>query len=262
MFKAVSLKELWQYRELFYFLAWRDVKLKYRQTLLGVLWAIVQPMFTMVVFTILFGHFAKLPSDGIPGPIFYYSALLPWMYFSTTLTYSGGSLVGNANLLTKIYFPRLILPASSVLSGLLDLAIGSLVLLGLMAYYHIRPSWGLFLWPALVILLAFLALAIGTLLAALNVRYRDIKHAMPFVIQLWLFATPIIYPTSLIPDRLRLLIAFNPLTGLIEAFRASLLPGRQVDWQLLGISFVITSIMLACSAMYFTRVERYFADIV
>lgn len=260
--KTEWLQEFWRYRELFFFMAWRDVKIRYKQTVLGASWAVIQPFFTMIVFTLFFGRLAKMPSDGIPYPIFSYSALLPWTYFSGALSLAGNSLVGNANLITKVYFPRVTIPASAVLSGLVDFAIAFVVLLGMMAYYHIQLSWGLLLWPVIVIPLVLLALGVGMIFASLNVKYRDIKYAIPFGIQLWLFLTPIIYPTSIIPERFRFLAAMNPLTGLIEAFRASMLPTRQVDWHLLGISVVVILFIFVLGAVYFRKTERTFADIV
>jgi lipopolysaccharide transport system permease protein len=256
------LKEVWHYKELFYFFAWRDVKLRYRQTVLGVVWVVIQPFFTMIVFSILFGGIAKMPADGIPYPIFYYAALLPWTYFSTALSQSGNSLIASANLITKVYFPRIILPVTPALVGLVDFMIGFLVLIGMMVYYRFALSWKLLLWPVLVIPLMFLTFGFGTLLSALNVKYRDIKYAVPFFIQILLFATPIIYPVSAVPDRFQWLIALNPLTGLIEAFRAVCLPGRQINWSSLGISFAVTACLGVVSLIYFNKTEGYFSDIV
>jgi len=256
------VSEFWRYRELFYFLVWRDIKVRYKQTVLGAAWAIIQPFFTMVVFTLFFGRLAKMPSDGIPYPLFSYSALVPWTYFAGALSLAGNSLVGNANLLTKVYFPRVTIPASAVLSGLVDFGLASIVLVGMMFYYKIKLSWGLLLWPVLVVPLVLVALGVGMILASLNVKYRDIKYTMPFIIQLWLFLTPIIYPTSIIPERFRFLAACNPLTGIIEAFRASLLPTRQVDWQLLGVSVALALIIFVVGSLYFKNTEKYFADIV
>lgn len=260
--KTEWLREFWHYRELFYFLVWREVKIRYKQTVLGGTWAIIQPFFTMIVFTLFFGRLAKMPSDGIPYPIFSYSALLPWIYFSVALANAGNSLISNANLITKVYFPRATIPASAVLSGLVDFGIASVVLLGLMGYYRVQPSWELLLWPVLIAPLVLLAIGVGMILAALNVRYRDIRYAIPFCIQLWLFVTPIIYPTSIIPERFRILSAFNPLSGIIEAFRASLLPSRYIDWPLLGISAFMTLFIFALGTIYFRKTERTFADIV
>lgn len=256
------LSELWRYRELFYFFAWRDIKIRYRQAVLGAMWAVLQPTFTMVVFTFMFGKFAGMPSDGIPHPIFYYSALLPWMYFAASVTSSGNSLIVNANLLTKVYFPRAILPTSAVLTGLLDFCLGSIVLIGLLAYYRIRPHWLLLLWPVFTIPLVLLSLGLGMLLASLNARFRDVKHAIPFGIQLVFFMTPIIYPPSLIPEGFRLLVTLNPLSGMIDAFRSSLLPGRQLDWLQWAISTVLALLILAAGVSYFRRTERGFADII
>ena len=256
------IKELWRYRELFYFLAWRDLKVRYKQTALGIMWAVLQPLMTMVVFTLLFGKLASMPNEGIPYPVFYFGALLPWTYFATTLGVSGNSLVANANLLTKVYFPRLILPTSAAVSGLVDLGIGGLLLFGIMAYYRLAPELTLLLWPLLVVLLFGITVSVSMILAALNVKYRDVKYTLPFLVQLWLFATPVIYPTSIIPDQYRLLVGLNPLTGIIDAFRASLVPTKDVDWPLLWLSATVTLVICVVAAVYFRRTERAFADIV
>jgi lipopolysaccharide transport system permease protein len=256
------IKEFWEYRELFFFLVWRDVKIRYKQTVLGAGWAIIQPFFMMIIFTLFFGRMAKMPSDGIPYPVFSYSALLPWNYFSASLRLSGNSLVTGANLVRRVYFPRVALPAASTLSGLVDFAIAFVVLIGMMVYYDIPISWGLLMWPLLLIPLVLLALGIGMILSALNVKYRDIKHAIPFFIQALLFITPIIYPTSIASKKIQFLLSLNPLTGLIEAFRASMLPTRSIDWQLLGMSVVITLVIFVVGAIYFRRTEREFADII
>jgi lipopolysaccharide transport system permease protein len=259
---AEWLGDLWRYRELFYFLAWRDVKIRYRQTALGVMWAVIQPFLTMLFFVVLFGRIVKVPTDGIPYPLFYYAALLPWTYFSTTLTLCGNSLVSNAGMITKVYFPRAILPASTAVAGLIDLAIGTVVLLGMLVFYRIVPTWKLVLWPVLVLLLVTFAVALGMLFSAVNVRYRDVKYAVPFLLQLWLFATPIIYPKSMIPSRYGWLISLNPMAGLIEAFREVWVPERSVDWAGLGMSVSIIVVVLALSALYFSRAEDFFNDIV
>jgi lipopolysaccharide transport system permease protein len=256
------LREGWRYRELFYFLAWRDVKVRYKQTALGALWAVIQPLFTMVVFTLLFGQLANIPSDGVPRPVFYFTALVPWTYLSTTVNAAGMSLVANAGLLTKIYFPRVILPASAALSGLLDFLIGSAFLAAFVVYYRIPVGWNLLLWPLLVVLLFALALSVGMFLAALNVRFRDVKYAIPFGIQLWLFVSPIIYPSSMIPERYQWLLALNPVTGLIEAFRYALVPTLPIHWDLLAISAVMTSLLFIGGLVCFKRTERVFADII
>jgi lipopolysaccharide transport system permease protein len=256
------VREIWRYRELFYFLTWRDVKVRYKQTVLGVLWAVIQPFFTMVVFTVLFGQLANIPSDGIPRPVFYFSALLPWTYFATTLSNTGLSLVSNAGLLTKIYFPRIILPGSAALSALVDFLIGSVLLVGFIVYYQTPVGWNLLLWPVLVVPLMLLSLGVGMFLAAVNVKYRDIKYAIPFGIQLWMFLTPIIYPSSMIPERFQWLLAINPLSGLIEGFRYALFPSRVVHWDMLMLSVVMIVLVFAGAVVYFRRTERAFADIV
>lgn len=256
------IRELWAYRELAYFLAWRDVKVRYKQTVLGVLWAVIQPFFTMAVFTLLFGQLAQIPTDGIPGPIFYFSALVPWIYFSSTVTNAGMSLVANSGLLTKIYFPRIILPAAAALSNLVDFLISSVFLVGFIVYYEIPLGWNLLLWPVLVVLLMLLAFGLGTFFSALNVKYRDIKYALPFFIQLLLFATPIIYPASMIPERFQWLLALNPLSALIEVFRYVVAPNRSVDWNTLGISVAVTGVVLIAGVAYFKSTEKAMADLV
>jgi len=257
-----TIREFWAYRELVYFLAWRDVKVRYKQTVLGVLWAVIQPFFTMVLFTLLFGQLAKIPTDGIPGPIFYFSALVPWIYFSSTVTNAGMSLVANSGLLTKIYFPRIILPAAAALSNLVDFLISSVFVVGFIVYYRIPVGWNLLLWPVLVVLLILLALSLGMFFAALNVKYRDIKYALPFFIQLLLFATPIIYPASMIPERFQWLLALNPLSSLIEMFRYAVVPNRTVDWNSLGISVAITGALYVAGVAYFKSTEKAMADLV
>jgi len=256
------LKDLWRYRELFYFLAWRDIKVRYKQTALGVAWAVMQPVFNMLLFTVLFGRIARLPNDGTPYPVFYFCALLPWTYFASTLGTAGNSLVHDPNLITKVYFPRAILPASAAIGGLVDFCIGSVLLLGILSYYGIAFDWRTILWPILVVLLISLSLGVGMFLAALNVKYRDIKYIIPFVVQFLLFATPVVYSTRMIPDRYRLLAALNPLTGIIEGFRAVLVPTRPMDWSLLGISAVLSTAILFAGTMYFRSNERHFADVV
>ena len=256
------VKEFWQYRELFYFLVWRNIKVRYKQTLLGASWAIIQPFFTMVIFTLFFGKLAKMPSDGVPYPIFSYAALLPWTYFSQSLNQAGNSLVMSQNLITKVYFPRMIIPASYALSGLVDFGLASVILFGMMLYYHIPLSWGLLFLPLLVIPLLLLATGVGMIFSSLNVKYRDIKHVLPFVVQIWLFMTPVIYPTSIIPQRFQKFIALNPTVGLIETFRAVLLPTRNIDWQLFGVSLFITLLALVLGMIYFRKTEKEFADII
>jgi homopolymeric O-antigen transport system permease protein len=255
-------QEVWRYRELFYFFAWRDLKVRYKQTVLGVLWAIIQPLFTMLVFTLLFGRLAGIPSDGTPHPVFYFSGLLPWIYVSTTLAASGNSLVGNAGLITKVYFPRVILPASAALSALLDFAIGSVLLVALMVVYDVKVHLTLLLWPLLAIPMLALTMGLGMILAALNVKYRDVKHAMPFGIQLWLFLTPIIYPTSMVPARYQGLLALNPLAGLIDAFRWTVVPSRSPGIVPIAVSLTVITVVTIGGWFYFRSTERAFADII
>jgi lipopolysaccharide transport system permease protein len=257
-----DIRELWTYRELVYFLAWRDIKVRYKQTFLGVLWAVIQPLATMVVFTLLFGKLAKIPTDGIPGPIFYFSALVPWIYFSGTVSNAGMSLVVNIGLLTKIYFPRIILPASVALSNLVDFFISALVFIGFMVYYEVPLGLNLVLLPPLVALLVALSLSLGLFLGALNVKYRDFRYIIPFAMQLLLFGTPIIYPASMIPERFQWLLAINPMSGIVEAFRYSLVPSRALDWELLWFSIGFTAVLLVVGVAYFKSAEKAFADIV
>jgi lipopolysaccharide transport system permease protein len=254
------LRELWQYRELFYFLAWRDVKVRYKQTILGIVWAVIQPLATMLVFLVLFGKIASIPTDGTPHALFYYTALVPWIYFSGTLAMCGNSLVSNTNLLTKVYFPRNVLPAAVALSGLVDFGIGTIFVLGLLAYYHMVPNWHIVLLPLVALLLVLLAYSIGIILAAVTVKYRDVKYATPFLIQLGLFVTPIIYSPSMVPEAYRPLLLLNPLTGIIDAFRAIFVPSHPLEWGLLGLSALATLLLLLVGTLYFRAAERSFAD--
>jgi lipopolysaccharide transport system permease protein len=257
-----SIREFWNYRELFYFFIWRDIKIRYKQTVLGAMWAVIQPFFTMVVFTIFFGNFAKIPSEGVPYPVFSYSALVPWTYFSGAMAISANSLVGNSNLLTKVYFPRFAIPASAAFAGILDYFIASTILFGIMAYYHVPMSWNLLLWAILVIPLILMALGLGMIFSSLNVKYRDIKYTIPFLLQIWLFATPIIYPISMLPKKYKLLVALNPLTGVIEAFRSTVIPNKQIDLWLLLYSVTVAIVLFIIGLFYFRRTEKVFADIV
>src|SRR5215469_8697341 len=258
---ALNLRDLWAYRELTYFLIWRDVKVRYKQTVLGIAWAILQPLLTMLIFTLFFGKLAGIPSDNVPYPIFAYAGLLPWTFVSSAVTSSGNSLVGSSNLISKVYFPRMIIPMSAVGAALVDFGIGFVLLAVLMAYYGVALTWSLLIVPALVVLTAVIALGVGMLLSALNVKYRDVRHALPFFVQLWMFLTPIIYPASIVPTRWRWLLALNPLTGVIEGYRASLF-GRSFNWSALAISFAIGLGLLICSAYTFRRMEKSFADII
>jgi lipopolysaccharide transport system permease protein len=258
---ALNLHELWQYRDLLYILTLRDIKVRYKQTVLGVLWAIIQPLFMMIIFTAFFGRLAGIPSDGIPYPLFVYAGLLPWTFFSNALNSSGNSLVGNSSLITKVYFPRMIIPIAAVGSGLIDFLISFGLLVLLMLYYGIGFSPNIIMLPILTVLTTFLAIDIGMWMSALNVKYRDIRYALPFLIQLWMFATPIIYPSSLIPDKWRWLFIINPLTGLIEGYRSAIF-GTPFDFVGLGVSIFIIFTALIYSAYTFRQMERSFADIV
>jgi len=258
----VDLKEIWNYSEVLYFLAKKDIKVRYKQTVLGGLWAIIQPVCTMVVFTLFFGRLAKIPSDGIPYPIFVYAGLLPWTYFANTLAASGNSLVGSSHLITKIYFPRLIIPAASSLAGLLDFFIAMLILGALMIYYHVVPSIGILLFPVLVGLTFLCAMGVGLWLSALNVQYRDIRYVIPFLIQIWMFVSPVIYPVSMVKGKYQWLLALNPMGGVIKAYRASLLGHIPIDWLLLGLSTATIFVILVSGLYYFRRMEKHFADVV
>jgi lipopolysaccharide transport system permease protein len=258
---ALDLRGIWAYRELLYFLTWRDVKVRYKQTLLGAAWAIIQPLFTMIIFSLLFGRLAGIKSDDMPYPIFAYAGLLPWTFFSNAVTASGNSLVGSSTLITKIYFPRMIIPSAAVAAGLVDFALSFLVLIPLMFYYGVRITPNLLFLPLMVLLITFLALAVGMWMSALNVKYRDIRYALPFVIQLWMFASPVIYPSSMLRGKLKLALTLNPLTGIIENFRSALV-GTEMKWSSLAISAAITLVLFVCSAYAFKRMERSFADLV
>src|ERR1051326_4747455 len=237
-----GLAELSRYRELFYFFAWRDVKIRYKQTLLGAAWAVLQPLLTMFIFLILFGRLANIPTNGAPPVLFYYAALVPWIYFSSTVSLCSNSLLSNVNLLTKVYFPRAILPAATALGGLVDLAIASSILVVMMLYYGVTPGWQFLMWPFLAALLMVFTSGLGMLLAALTVKYRDVKYALPFLIQLGLFITPVIYPTTFVPQQYRVWLQFNPLAGIIEAFRSTVTPESGFPWQSLSMSILLTAI--------------------
>jgi len=258
---VLALQDLWRYRELLYFLTWRDVKLRYKQTALGAAWAIIQPLFTMLLFTLFFGRLARIQSGGVPYPLFAYAGLLPWTFFANALTNSGNSLVGNSNLITKVYFPRMIIPAAAVLAGLLDFVIAFLLLIPMLVYYRIAVSWNLLWLPLFILLATGLALGVGMWFAALNVKYRDIRYALPFLVQLWLFASPVIYPSSIMPERWRWLLALNPMTGIIEGFRASLFGGK-LDVAMTLTSAALTIAILIVSLFVFQYAEDSFADVV
>ena len=259
----VRLRELWEFREVLYFLVWRDIKVRYRQTLIGATWAIIQPFLTMVVFTVFFGRLAKMPSDGIPYPLFAFAALVPWTFFANGLTQGTSSLVASGNLITKVYFPRLLVPTARVLGGALDLGLAFLVLLGMMWWYRILPHPAAIVWlPGLTLLAVITAFGISFWLSALNVRYRDIQHVVPFLVQLWLFATPIAYPSSLLADRWRTLYALNPMVGVVEGFRWALLGTGSAPWPVVTASTLAAIVLLVSGAFFFRRVERNFADLI
>lgn len=256
------LREVWAQRELLLFLTWRDVQLRYRQTALGVAWAILQPVLSMLVFSVFFGALARMPSDGLPYPLFAYCGLLPWQLFSFALTSSAGSLTANERLITKVYFPRLILPLSSVLAGVVDFAIAFVLLLPMLLAYGVRPGPALLWLPLFALLALVAAVAVGLGLGALNVRYRDVRHALPFLTQLWLFVTPIAYPSSLVPERFRALMGLNPMAGVVEGFRWALLGAPQPPLALLVLSATIALLGLVFGLLYFLRVEKSFADVI
>ena len=258
---ALDLRDLWAFRELLYFLTWRDVKVRYKQTELGVAWAIIQPLFTMLIFTLFFGRLAGVPSDNVPYPIFAFTGLLAWTFFSNAITNSGNSLVGSAHLITKVYFPRMIIPGAAVAAGLVDFAIAFVILVLLMFYYGVGITLNILMFPVMVLLTTLLALGTGMWLSALNVKYRDVRFALPFMVQLWMYLSPVIYPTSFLPVKLRSLLLLNPMTGIIEGFRSALL-GRPFNWIAIAISTVITLVLLIYASYSFRRMEKSFADIV
>jgi len=261
IFRFSDLREIWQYKELMYFLTWRDIKVRYKQTAIGIGWAIFQPLLTMVVFTIFFGGLAKIPSDNVPYPIFVYVGLLFWQFFSSALSDTSNVLVTNQAIITKVYFPRLLLPISSVMTKLVDFAIASLILIGLMVYYGYTPNLGgLFILPILLILTLMVAIGGGLVLAAINVKYRDVRYALPFFIQILLFLTPVIYPAS-IAGKWSFLLAINPMMGVIQSARATLLGTSPINWTLILITFIASSITLVVGIYIFKKVEGYFADI-
>jgi lipopolysaccharide transport system permease protein len=258
---ALDLRELLERRDLLLLLAWRDISVRYKQTALGALWAILQPFLTMVVFTVLFGKIAKIPSDDVPYPIFAYAGLLPWTFFSNAVTNSSNSLVGSATLITKVYFPRMVIPAAAVAAGLVDLAVASVVFFAMMIFYGVWPGIGILLLLPLVALISMTALAAGLWLSALNVKYRDVRYAVPFLVQMGMYLTPVVYPIGVIPYKWRWIFVLNPLSGTIDAFRAALL-NRPFDWIGLGGSLAITVALLVYAAFSFSRMEREFADVI
>ncbi len=259
--RLVSLRDLWAYRELLFFLTWRDVKVRYKQTALGAAWAILQPLFMMIIFTIFFGRLAGLDSAGIPYPLFALAGLVPWTFFSNAITASGNSLVGSANLISKVYFPRLIVPAAAMLAGLVDFALAFLLFCVMMVYYGVAPTVHVLFLPVLIVMTALFALGVGTWMSALNVKYRDVRFALPFLIQLWLFVSSVILPSSALPQKYRWLLMLNPMSGIIEGYRSALF-GLPFDWPAIATAAVITIAVLAYAIYSFARVERSFADII
>ena len=260
--QLINLSELKQYRDLLYFLVARNIKVKYKQTVLGGLWAVIQPFFMMIVFTLFFGKLAKIPSDGIPYPIFNYSAMVAWTYFAQAINQSGNSIVGESNLISKVYFPRIIIPFAFVLSGLMDFFIAFFVLILMMLYFHIYPTFMVLSVPFLIILMIMASSGAGMVLAALNAKYRDIRYTIPFLVQFWMFATPIVYPASMIPEKYRLIYALNPMTGVIEGFRSVLLNTVPFPSDMIIISFLVSLVLFILGLFYFKQVERFFADVI
>lgn len=259
---SLKLKELWTYRELLYFLTWREVKVRYKQTALGAAWAIIQPLFTMLVFSLFFGRLAKVPSDGIPYPLFSLSALIPWTFFANGLAQSSNSLVSNANLISKVYFPRLTVPISAVVSGLVDFGVSFVLLLCVMAFYHIRPGIQVILLPLFFLLAVVTSLGVGLWLSALNVEYRDVRYTVPFLTQFWMFATPIAYPSSLLHEPWHTLYGLNPMTGVVDGFRWALLGTKTAPGAEIAVSSMAALLIVAGGAYYFRRMEKTFADVV
>lgn len=259
---SLQLRDLWAYRELLYFFVWRDVKVRYKQTALGAAWAVIQPLFTMLIFSLFFGRLAKVPSDGIPYPLFAYTALVPWTFFAQGLTQSADSLVGQGNLIKKIYFPRLAIPLSTVSAGLVDFAISFTVLIGMMVRYGVRPTVNVVWLPCLLVLAFATSLGAGLWLSALNVRFRDVKYTLPFLVQFWMFATPIAYPSTLLHGHWRTIFALNPMVGVAEGFRWALLGTKTAPGPMLIASAIASLVVLIGGAYYFRRMEKSFADVV
>lgn len=258
----LDLGELWQYRELLYILIWRDVKVRYKQTVIGATWVILQPLMTMVIFTVVFGNFAKIPSDGLPYPVFAYTALLPWTYFAQALSRSGVSVVGSANLITKVYFPRLIVPLSGAVSPAVDFLLSFIILLGLIVWYKIRFTLCIFALPLFIILAFITALSVSLWLSPLNVRYRDVGYTIPFLNQIWMYASPVVYPISLVPEKWRLLYSLNPMAGVIEGFRWALLGKESPDFGVMAVSASVVLVLLLSGIVFFKRMEPTFADVI
>lgn len=259
--RLVDWRELWRYRDLFWFLVWRDIKTKYAQSILGVGWAVIQPVFSMIIFTVIFGNLAKIDSEGVPYAIFSYTALVPWTYFSSSLTNAGGSLLAAKNMITKVYFPRLVIPIVPVLATLVDFFVSLLILIGLMIWFGIIPTIGSFLIPLFVLLMMLTASGLGMWLTALAIQYRDIRYGLNFFVRLLMYASPVIYATSTIPEKYHLFYALNPMVGVIEGFRAVLLSTREIPWEFLGVGTLSAVFFFITGALYFRKMENKFADV-
>jgi len=258
----LGLNCIWQYRELLYFLVWRDVMTRYKQTAIGAAWVVLQPMITMILFTLIFGTMARFPSDGVPYPLFAFAALLPWTYFAQALSKTAGSLVSSANLVSKIYFPRLLIPLAAALAPIVDLFFSFLMLLPMMAWYRVVPTWGLLTLPLFMLLAVMTVLSVGLWSAALNVRYRDMNSVIPFVIQIWLYASPVAYPVSMVPEKWRILYSLNPMVGVIEGFRWALLGKASPDFAAIMLSSAVVLVLVTAGVVYFKWMEQSFADVI
>jgi lipopolysaccharide transport system permease protein len=258
----LDLKAVWQYRDLLYLMIWREIKVRYKQTAIGVGWAVFQPLMTMVIFTVIFGNFAKLPSDGVPYPVFAFAALLPWIYFSQATTRGGMGLVTHANLLTKVYFPRLIIPIAAVIAPAVDFFVSFWILLGLMLWFGIAPTWGVLALPLFMIVALLTALSVSLWLAPVNVKYRDVGHTIPFLMQLWMYASPVAYSVSMIPEKWRLLYSLNPMVGVIEGFRWALLGKQSPDFTVMALGSGVVLTLVFSGIVYFKSMERMFSDVV
>lgn len=257
---SLDLAEVYRFRELLFFLVWRDIKVRYKQSLLCVGWVLIRPLVSMLIFSFIFGRLARLPSEGVPYPVFVLLGLIPWGYFSGTFTDSTGSVVAGGNLISKVYFPRIIVPVSGSLSQLVDVFISMFLLVGVMLYYGVTPGASALLSPVLLVFVALTALGPGMILSALNVKYRDVRHLVPFLVQVWMYLTPVLYPASFVPEKYRWLMYLNPMTGVTESFRAAFLPGKQLDAAMLGVSASVSALMFVAGLYYFKSVERTFAD--
>jgi lipopolysaccharide transport system permease protein len=256
-------KDIWRYRELFYFLAWRDILVRYKQTVIGIAWALIRPFLTMVVFTIVFGNFAKLPSEGVPYPILVFAALLPWQFFANALTDASGSLISDSSLISKIYFPRLIIPSSSVITGFVDFLISAVILAGLMLWYGFIPGWRMVVLPLFIVIAFALAMGAGLWLAALNVKYRDFRYVVPFIVQFGLYISPVGFSSSIVPDKWRILYSLNPMVGVIDGFRWAILGGDvRIFWPGFIVSILLVFILLVTGILYFRKTEKTFADVI